>query len=152
MTYQSRESLVYQGQTYSTGTQVLEVYFRMGGKRPPIIVDTTMCWRGYAGKWSLEDGRLRLTNIHGLLAQGKLVEIASQIYRHQIEYRDDPSLGRELVLEDIFPGFPHQVFAHWYTGEIRGSAVEDGSAGIIAVIDRGRVKSIRHAIIAEAQK
>lgn len=83
MTYQSRERLVHQGQTYSTRTQALEVYFRMGGKRPPIIADTSMCWRGYAGTWSLDDGRLRLTNIHGPLAQGKLVEIAGQVFKHQ---------------------------------------------------------------------
>lgn len=124
----------------------------MGGKRPPIIVNTTMCWRGYAGTWSLDDGRLRLTNIHGLLAQGKLVEIASHVYGHQIEYRDDPGLCRELVLEDIFSGFPDQVFAHWYSGEIQGAAAEDESAGVIAMIDRGCVKSIRHEIIEEAQK
>lgn len=152
MTYQSRERLVHQGQTYSTRTQALEVYFRMGGKRPPIIVNTTMCWRGYVGTWSLADGRLRLTNVQGLLAKGKLIEIASKVYGHQIEYRDDPGLCRKLVLEDIFPGFPDQVFAHWYSGEIHGAPADDDSAGVIAIIDRGRVKSIRHEIIEEAQK
>lgn len=152
MTYQYRERLVYQGQTYSTRKQALEVYFRMGGKRPPIIVNTTMCWRGYVGTWSLDDGRLRLTDVHGLLAQGKLVEIAGQVFKHQIEYRDDPGLCRELLLEDIFPEFPDQVFAHWYSGEIQGAAAEDDSAGVIAIIDRGCVKSIRHEIIEEARK
>ncbi len=152
MTYQTRESLVYQGRTYLTRTQPLEVYFRMGGKRPPIIVNTSMCWRGYAGKWSLDDGRLRLTSLHGLRAKGKLVDIANEVYRHQIEYRDDPGLCRDIVLEDVFPGFPHQVFAHWYSGEIQGAAAENESAGVIAIIDRGCVKSIRHEIIEEAQK
>jgi hypothetical protein len=151
MTYQSLESLVYQGRTYLTKTQALEVYFQMGGKRPPIIVNTSMCWRGYAGTWSLDDGRLRLTRLRGLLAQGKLVDIASEVYRHQIEYCDDPGLCRDLVLEDVFPGFPHQVFAHWYSGEIQATAAEDESAGIVAFIDRGRIESIKNANIEEAQ-
>lgn len=124
----------------------------MGGLRPPIIVNTTMCWRGYTGTWSLDEGRLCLTGIRGLLALGKMIGFASQAFRHRIAYRDDPSLCRPLALEDVFPGFPEQVFAHWYSGEIHGAADSDESAGVIAVIDRGRVRSIRRAIIEEAWK
>lgn len=55
----------------------------------------TACWRGYVGRWEIRDGRLLLLGITAFLS------------------------GRtEVNLDYFFPG-KHEIFAGWFTGEIR---------------------------------
>lgn len=139
MTTQISESLIYQGQRYGMQVQPLETYFKLGGARPAFVVNTSMCWRGYSCEWSVDDGRLSLLDIRGLLALGALAGIAGQLYRHQDDYSDNPELCRALALDDVFPGCGQQVFAHWYSGRIEARN-HDNEHLLIAGIRRGMVE------------
>jgi len=100
----------------------------MSGNRVPFLVNTTMCWRGYEGTWSLVDGKLWLDNLAGYIAKGPLVEIADAAFRHFREYDIDlenPSMCSRITLEDIFPGAESSVFAHWFSGEINASLSDE---------------------------
>lgn len=143
MTTQSSESIIYGGQKYLTRTCPLEVYFRLGGIRPPFIVNTTMCWRGYSCLWSLEEGQLRLSRISGLLALGEMIGKAGNAYRHSDDYSNNPDLCRAVTLDDLFPGYGERIFAHWYSGQIIAASANHAEPGLVATVRRGIVEQVK---------
>ena len=102
MTDQFPERLHYQNREYSMCTNPLEDYFELTGIRPKFVETSSALWRGYEGKWVIIHDRLYLIGIDGCLSNGT-----------------SAFSSRFATLEDIFPGFPKRVFAHWYTGTIR---------------------------------
>ncbi len=109
MTAQFPEQLLYNGETLAMCDEPLDVYFMLGGKNPHFEANCSACWRGYVGTWKIEADRLFLVEVSGVL--------------------QDRTTGS---LESIFPGYPEQVFAHWYSGTLRcqrGSMVEHVNAG-----------------------
>ena len=52
--------------------------------------------RRYIGVWEIINGRLYLMDI-------------------EAHWKDESP----VCLEQLFPGYPHRVFAHWFTGTIR---------------------------------
>lgn len=96
MTAQASESLLLDGQKVRLCETPLNAYFALTGVTPQFQVETTACWRGYIGSWEIKDSRLYLIDIGG-------------------SYED----GSPITLESLFPGFPHRVFAHWYSGTLR---------------------------------
>lgn len=102
MTAQFPERLHYQNREYSMCTNPLEKYFELTGIRPKFVETCTALWRGYVGKWVIIHERLYLIGIEGCLSNGT-----------------SAFSSRSATLEDIFPGFPKRVFAHWYTGTVR---------------------------------
>ena len=98
MTAQTPENLIYQGDELALCADPLAHF---PGIKPvhPYAYPSTDLWRGYIGTWGIESDRLYLK--------------ALQRWRHDTD---------QLVvvgIEDLFPGFPDGVFAHWYTGELR---------------------------------
>lgn len=88
------EKLIYQGNHCDLPyEQPLEAWFEAAGNRPAFHVPHTALWRGYVGTWELEDGKLYLTGLEGMLENGQVVD-----------------------LKTIFPDAGKRVFASWYSG------------------------------------
>jgi hypothetical protein len=98
MTAQFAEDLLYEGQHLKMCSTPLNTYFSLAGLSTDAIFElsSTALWRRYIGSWEITAGRLYLRSISGTLKN-----------------------GADASLEDIFPGFPDRVFAHWFTGQLR---------------------------------
>lgn len=96
MTAQTPEKILLDGEMLDLCTEPLGHYFYFAGARPDFAAGYTSCWRCYVGTWEIRDGRLYLIGISA-------------------KYYD----GSPVKLEDIFPGYPDRVFAHWFTGILR---------------------------------
>jgi hypothetical protein len=95
MTSQAHECLVYKGEEIGIEEEPLEQYFSGLKKRPKLIAPHTALWRGYHGVWEIKDEKLFLTELVGFVKD-----------------------NAEVDINYIFPG-KKEVFAEWYTGEIR---------------------------------
>lgn len=96
MTAQVRDILTYNGKTYHLATEPLEQLFEiMGDDKPILTTANTACWRGYVGKWQVENDQLYLVDFKGY---GK----------NQVK----------VGMDYIFPGKTN-VLAEWYSGEIK---------------------------------
>jgi hypothetical protein len=98
MTAQVSETLIYGGKEFMMFTTPLDPYLRVTGLS--FVSPHTACWRGYEGTWEIKSSE----------SNEGLYLVALRAYR---------SYGDIAGLEDIFPGFPDGVFAHWFSGEIR---------------------------------
>ncbi len=98
MTAQVSETLIYGGKELMMFTTPLDPYLR--ANELSFVSPHTACWRGYEGKWEIK----------GAEPNQGLYLVALRAHR---SYEDIAGL------EDIFPGYPNGVFAHWYSGEIR---------------------------------
>jgi hypothetical protein len=96
VTAQASESLLYQGETLSMCTDVLNFYFVMADMEAPFVAPHSALWRGYVGTWEIKDDRLYLIDLRGELKN-----------------------GQNGSVDDIFPGSTDRVFAHWFTGRLR---------------------------------
>jgi hypothetical protein len=97
VTVQFTESLRYQDESLDMQAMPLRPYL---DSRPDLKLFqdmSTACWRRYIGTWAIVQKRLYLIAI-------------------QARWEADAS---PVSLEQLFPGFPDQVFAHWYTGVLR---------------------------------
>lgn len=94
MTAQFREQILIDGVAHMLCSEPLGAYIGFGGYMPPLDRTCTALWRGYLGKWEIRDGRLYLLALSAMP-------------------------GCALTLEDVFPGYPDRVFAHWYSGTLR---------------------------------
>ncbi len=98
MTAQVSETLIYNGKQLMMFTTPLDLYLK--ANRLSFVSPHTACWRGYEGTWEIK----------GSESNERLYLVALRAYR---SYEDISGL------EDIFPGFPDGVFAHWFSGQIR---------------------------------
>ena len=96
MTAQFSERLIYQGKEMGMQTTPLSDFLAYPSGRPEFREHSTACWRRYIGKWEISLDRLYLVEIHA----------------HWVD-------GTKVELDQLFPGYPDRVFAHWYTGKIR---------------------------------
>ncbi len=96
MTAQIPETLHFHGEKLSLCGCPLGSYLRLAGIQLEFRAPMTCLWRGYVGSWEIVDDRLYLIDLHGKLADGTDVNLAT-----------------------LFPDFPQRVFAHWYTGVLR---------------------------------
>ena len=93
MTAQALETIIYNGEEYGMASEPLSDYLEK--TKILFISPHTALWRGYYGKWKIENNRLFL------------VELKAYITGHQ-----------EVGLDFLFPG-EQKVFADWFTGTIR---------------------------------
>lgn len=93
MTAQFREILIYEGRRTSMASQPLDPY--LGKNKIYFHSGNTACWRGYQGKWRVRDNKLYL-----------------------IELTANLDYETKVGVDYLFPG-KEEVFAEWYTGEIR---------------------------------
>ena len=107
MTAQHREKLRYNGEIYHLAVEPLYPYLEK--KKIRFVPDSTACWRGYYGWWSIEDDKLYLTNLIAYVPR-------------QTDEQTDPRkalFSKEKVgLEYLFPN-EDKVFAKWFSGKLR---------------------------------
>lgn len=99
MTAQAPEILIYQAKRLELCSEPLSQFPGVFPVERPYIPQSSANRRGYLGIWIIESDRLYLKSMKRLkLVNGK----------------------PEFVgIEDLFPGYPDGVFAHWYTGHLR---------------------------------
>lgn len=127
MTAQFSESLTYEGQVLGMCTTPLSDYFSLTRQGPKFAQTCTALWRGYIGSWEVVDKRLYLVGISGT-------------------YED----GRDVTLDDLFPGYPDRVFAHWFNGEARipqGKLLRYRHMGFGSQYERDLLLEFEHGVI-----
>lgn len=96
MTAQVPEQLRYDGRTLALRIEPLASYLATLSPAPAFRCFATALTRAYQGTWSIQDGRLYLVELHGML---------------QDETHGD--------LSTVFPDATGKVFADWYIGTLR---------------------------------
>lgn len=127
MTAQVAETLLLEGQPNRLCTEPLETYFEMGGSKPKFVWECTANWRSYVGTWEIRQDRLYLMAISARLPG-----------------------NRDATLEDIFPGYPARVFAHWYTGRLRvtkGKRLGYVHGGYLSVYERDLFIDVQKGVV-----
>ena len=100
MTAQFGETLKYNGVNYYLATEPLEPYLEKHNIK--FYAWCTACWRGYTSKWSIEDGMLYLTDLHGFISTDE----------------DGGLMNKSVGMDYLFPG-QDKVLADWYSGVLR---------------------------------
>jgi hypothetical protein len=93
MTAQIMERIFYNEEEYGMACEPLGQYLEKKGIQ--FVGMMSSCWRGYVGTWELKNDRLYLIGLNGLTSQNS-----------------------EVGLDFLFPG-QSEVFAEWFSGEIR---------------------------------
>jgi hypothetical protein len=111
-TEQIREILIYNGQTNSMCTEVLEYYFRAGHPRPEELGGgkfgvSSACWRGYVGTWMVERKQLYL------------LSLARYRYEFDENSRTTKQLKEEIPCAVVFGDQKPPIKASWFSGVIR---------------------------------
>ena len=128
MTAQYSEHLTYQGESVALFAEPLASYFLMGGYKPDFAAGNTALHRGYVGSWEIVGGRLYLVRLTGVLVGS----------------------GADANLETIFPGYPHRVFAHWYSGTLRvprGDRLRYVHGGWLSVYERDEMLEVVRGVM-----
>lgn len=97
MTEQVLEKIIFAGENERLLETPLESYFELIESEIYFQNTSSNCWRGYVGQWEIIDDRVYL------------VGFSAQIR----------TSGKQIHLEDLFPGFSDRVFSHWITGELK---------------------------------
>ncbi len=95
MTAQASEKLIYESKKYFISTEPLYQFLELLRYRQPFHPPSTSCWRGYYGTWEVKEGKLFLTGLVGYIENNV-----------------------EVGIGHLFPK-QKEVFAEWFTGEIR---------------------------------
>ncbi len=125
MTAQAGDIIIYKGKKYQMATEPLNDYL---DTRDDIKFESlnTACWRGYYGKWKIKYKKLYLIKLSAFL-------------------EDSRSVG----IEYLFPG-QKEVFAQWFTGEIRipiGEMLEYVHMGYYSVFEKDLILEFQHGIL-----
>lgn len=81
-------------------TEPLASYLSKLKKKPKLIFPSSACWREYYGTWEIKDDKLYL-----IAFEGYTVDCSNKSYW-------------KVGMDFIFPD-QSEVFANWFTGEIR---------------------------------
>lgn len=100
MTAQFGETLKYNGVNYYLATEPLEPYLEKHNIK--FYAWCTACWRGYISKWSIEDGMLYLTDLHGFISTDDNGEL----------------INKSVGMDYLFPG-QDKVLTNWFSGDLR---------------------------------
>lgn len=135
MTAQVPEILFYKGNRLDLCAQPLSGYLRKRpeSRRPEFMWRSTACWRGYVGTWRIDEGRLFLLDLQGV-----------------IRTEAGPVEAR---LATAMPWLRPPVPATWYTGELRcpeGRLLDYVHAGYASLYERDRIFHVEKGeIVAE---
>ena len=127
MTAQCGEMLLYQGQEMEMQTEPLSDYLELRQDLPPFQKTWTACWRGYVGVWEITLDRLYLVGIGA-------------------NWENET----EVALDQVFPGYPDRVFAHWYSGTIRcgqGEIIKYIHGGYASIHEKDLYLTIRNGVL-----
>lgn len=98
MTAQAMETIYIDGKKHYMASEPFNYYLDSLDDPPELSSPHTACWRGYFGRWKIRDNKLFMTGLEA--------------------YVDIDGKTEEVGLDYFFPD-QKQVFAEWFTGEIR---------------------------------
>jgi hypothetical protein len=107
MTAQIGERIRYKGKNHTMAAEPFGIYLEKHGIQT--VSWSTANWRGYHGEWKIKNGRLFLVAISAYIPQKTSKD------GHLLQSDEDCSL---VGLDYFFPG-RKEVFAEWFSGEIR---------------------------------
>ena len=124
MTAQHREELVYNDQVYYLATEPLKPY--LDKNKIKFKPNCSACWRGYIGKWIVENNKLYIVSLDANCSDDDSDEIwwLDNIYTVDLNY--------------LFPN-QNKVFAEWFSGEIRmpyGDLLKTSFIGYDAIYEK----------------
>jgi hypothetical protein len=132
MTAQTPEKLIYEGSELALCSEPLALFPGVERVEAPYFAPSTALWRGYVGTWAIESDRLYLKSLR------RAKRVAGQ--------------GVNVGIEDLFPGFPDGVFAHWYTGELRcprGALLDYVHGGYFSVYEEDLFFRVQRGVVVE---
>ena len=132
MTAQIPEKLIYKGEELNLCSTPLEPFFQNTRFPRRLASTSTALWRGYVGTWSIEDGRLYLTDIHA-----------------HIDVPDEPEYV-EVGMKELFPYATDGVFAHWFTGDLRcsmGALLEYRHMGFMSTYEKDLFILVKRGVV-----
>jgi len=100
MTAQAMDLLILNGEEVYMATEPFAQYLNKYKKRPTFFPKDSGCSRGYYSTWEVKDEKLFLTGF-----EGRIVDFDKSIYC-------------DVSVNSFFPN-QKEVFADWFTGEIR---------------------------------
>ncbi|MEJ5143853.1 hypothetical protein [Sphingobacterium sp. MYb388] len=120
MTAQSSEVFIYQGKTYSdTYNEPLSKYLYENNLSEEFVGISSACWRGYTGTWEIIKDKLYLTNFSGSM---RIPNVKGSDKTEPFEFTKTDPLNpfgiKGVGLDYLFPN-QKEVFAEWYSGEIK---------------------------------
>jgi len=137
VTCQAPERIEYEGEELMLYTEPLQAILpptpkfgmNIGDSNDPypFEVSSTALWRGYIGRWKIQDGRLCLVEL-----QGRLVK------------------GGDASISSIFPGHHGYVFADWFSGELmcpRGKVIGHVDGMYLNVFEEDLILKVKSGII-----
>ena len=130
MTAQVSETLIYHGKEIMMFTNPLEPYLQ--ANNISFVSPHTANWRGYEGTWEIK----------GSEETGERLYLVA-LHAHR-SYEDI------VGLEEIFPGFPDGVFAHWFSGTIRlpqGKQLKYEHMGYMSIYEYDLFLEIKKGVI-----
>ena len=124
MTEQRREELLYNNQVYYLATEPLKPYLKQNNVK--FIANCSACWRGYIGKWLIEDNKLYIVSLEANCSDDDSDEIfwLKETYPVDLNY--------------LFPN-QEKVFADWFSGEIKmsyGEVLESQYNGYSSIYEK----------------
>jgi hypothetical protein len=130
MTAQTPECLWYRGVELALCTEPLKMFSGVSLVQSPYEYHSTSLWRGYVGTWAIESVRLYLKAMQRCKrVDGKLTNVG---------------------LEDLFPGYPDGVFAHWFTGELRcprGALLKYVHGGYLSIYEEDLFIRVQRGVV-----
>lgn len=130
MTAQVSETLIYHGKEIMMFTNPLGPYLQ--ANNISFISPHTANWRGYVGTWEIKGSE----------------EAGERLYL--VELKAHRSYEDIVGLEEIFPGFPDGVFAHWFSGTIRlpqGKQLKYEHMGYMSVYEYDLFLEIKKGVV-----
>jgi len=100
MTAQATEVLRYKDQEYEMQTEPLALYVKQNPKIQ-FASPLSSCWRGYIGTWEIIGSNDKGFGLY------------------LVELKGYTRTTKELSIKDVFPDYPHGVFAHWFNGTLK---------------------------------
>ena len=134
MTAQQREILLYQDKHFGMACEPLSQYISKHKIDLRLRPRSSMCWRGYHGKWEIIDDQLYLIQLtgHGVIQNKERFKAGRLILRKKMkqglitpqqnghllkELKQDCFEPIDLSLKTLFKS-DDKVFASWFTGVI----------------------------------
>lgn len=130
MTAQATEILLYEDEELSLCNEPLGPFIENNKLDFEFTAPHTALWRGYIGKWTIEQDRLYLISLKGTIQSESGYE--------------------EIGLERVFPGYPNGVFAHWFSGELRcaqGALLKYVHAGFGSVYEKDLFFRVKKGVV-----
>ena len=125
MTIQAADILTYNGKKTTLGTEPLKPYLETRSDVGFIFKSTALV-RGYIGRWEIKNNKLFLVSLLGFIENNEQVD-----------------------LNYLFPN-QTEVFASWYSGDIRipeGELLEKINLGYESVFEKDRFLTFKEGIL-----